>query len=97
MMRRTEPEKLGDILRMAFEHYSLDGRMLELRAVECWPGIVGPSLANACGKPFIENGSMRVKVASPSLRQELNMSRSRLIALLNDAVGEEVVKDLRFI
>lgn len=96
-MKRNEPQKLGDILRNALDAFSFDSRLQEYKAIDCWPNVVGGHLANVCGRPKMKNGIMTISVGSPSLRQELNMSRSRLITLLNEAVGEPVVKDLRFV
>jgi predicted nucleic acid-binding Zn ribbon protein len=39
---------------------------------------------------------MTIYVRSAALRHELNMCRSQLMRLINEAVGREVVTDIRF-
>ena len=95
-MKRLEPESIGDVLRQALQQQGLTDRLHEAKAVAAWPGVVGEHIAAYCGRPYVNNGLMTIYVRSASLRQELTMSRSILIKLLNEAAGHEAIKEIRF-
>lgn len=96
-MKRIEAQSIGDVLRETIEECNIASRFAELHAIELWRPIVGEHLASLCGRPTVSNGIMRVPVPGASLRQELTMSRSSLIRLINAELGKNVIKEIRFI
>ena len=96
-MERKEPESVGDVLRALLEESSLTERMEELKAIELWPRVVGEVLARECGYPSVKNGVMRIGVGNASLRHELQMSRSGIIANINSLIGKETIKEIKFV
>lgn len=95
-MKRLEPESIGDVLRHTLRQQGMTDRLYEAKAVALWPSIIGEAMANLCGKPMVNQGLMTVFVRSAPLRQELTMSRSSLIKLINDALGRQVINEIRF-
>ncbi|MCM1369546.1 MAG: DUF721 domain-containing protein [Candidatus Amulumruptor caecigallinarius] len=95
-MDRKKPEQLGDVLRSVLEEQGVSERLKEVRAALLWPAIVGEDIAGQTSRPIVNVGVMTIKVYSASLRHELAMSRSVLKRLLNEAVGEDVISDIRF-
>lgn len=95
-MKRTEPEAIGDVLRLMIQECNMAGRLDECRAVELWPLIMGKRIARLTSRPRISCGVMIVDVESASLRHELNMNRSGIIEAINRELGKEVVKSARF-
>lgn len=96
-MKRTEPESIGNVLRMAIEQCDMGRKLAECRAVDSWTAVVGSHIASVSSRPTVRNGVMTVRISSPAIRQELTMCRSRLIAELNKASGEQAIHQLRFI
>ncbi len=95
-MKRVEPESIGDVLRQTLQQQGMTGRLYEAKAVSLWPTVVGEHIASLCGRPVMNNGLMTIYVRSASLRQELNMSRTQLMRLINETLEREVVRDMRF-
>lgn len=95
-MKRVDPICVGDVLRQAIEDSQMANHFDELRAAEFWPVIVGTHIASMCLRPYINGGKMSIRVPDAALRQELNMSRSRIMQEFNRLAGKEVVKSLRF-
>lgn len=96
-MDRKEPERVGDVLRVLLQESMLQDRMEELQAAELWAKVVGPQIARECGKPAVRKGLMSVGVNNASLRHELHMSRTRLKEMINNHLGKEVIKEIKFI
>lgn len=75
----------------------LEKPLLEHRVVEQWADILGPMIARYSRDIEIKDGMLRVRITNAALRQELFEQRFRLIQKLNDAVGGDVVKDIRLL
>lgn len=95
-MKRIEPESIGDVLRLTLQESQMTGRLDECRAVALWPQLMGSAIADKTSRPSVSSGIMTVYVDSSVLRQELNMNRSRIIRMINEKIGKEVIRDLRF-
>lgn len=95
-MKRLEPESIGDVFRRALEEENLTQKLLETRACSLWARVVGPGIAAGTSRPYVTRGVMTVGVPSASLRQDLQMSRSILVQIINKALGDDVIRDIRF-
>lgn len=95
-MKRLEPESVGDVLRQALQSQGLTDRLYETRAIALWPTIVGEEIASQTSRPSVTDGVMTIHVRTAPLRQELNMSRSGLIKIINDMLGRATIRELYF-
>ncbi len=95
-MKRLEPESIGDVLRQTLQDQGLTDRLYETRAAAMWPSVVGEEIACRTGRPVVSRGLMTVYVRAAALRQELNMCRPMLVRLINEAMGRQVITDIRF-
>lgn len=95
-MRRIEPTSIGDVLRQTIHECNMEARLAEMRAITLWRPIVGDHLAKLCGTPTVNDRVMRIPVPGAALRHELTMSRSSIIKLMNERLGKEVIKEIRF-
>ena len=95
-MERKEPQSLGDLLRQAIEENQAAFRFDEINAIKAWPSVMGAGIASKTLRPVIKNGLMTIRVLSAPLRQELNMVRSQIARAINEEVGKDVVKEIRF-
>ncbi len=92
--RKTNEETLGDAIDRLLKTYRLDGKMLELSVIESWSELMGKAISNRTTHIFMKNGKLTVKLSSSVLRNELMLSREKIIAMINSKVGHEVVKEL---
>ena len=95
-MKRCDPESIGDVLRSFLEEAELSERIDELKAADLWPRVAGHPIAAECSKPSVKNGLMCIGVKNAALRNELHMCRSRLISLINEELGKQVIREIRF-
>ncbi|MDE6296657.1 MAG: DUF721 domain-containing protein [Muribaculaceae bacterium] len=95
-MKRTEPESIGDVLRLTIQENNMAGRLDEVRAIELWPHVIGEQMASRMSRPRVSCGVMVVYVDSAVLRQELNMHRTQLMEMLNNRLGKDVITQIRF-
>lgn len=96
-MKRTDAQTLDSVLAEWIRENGLEKPLLEHRVVEQWGEILGKTIARYSRDIKIKDGMLRVRITNAALRQELFEQRFRLIQKLNDAVGGDVVKDIRLL
>lgn len=90
------PRTIDQAMQAALRELGLDGRLRQYRALEMWDDVVGSHIAAMTTAERIDNGKLIVRVRSSTWRQELTFLKKELIARLNAALQEEIVKDIIF-
>jgi Protein of unknown function (DUF721). len=94
-MKRKNTQTLGEALRAFFEENSeLYDKILEEKAKNSWSEVLGPMAMKYTTNLYIKNGTMYVQLSSSVLRNELSLSKEKLIESMNKHVGSEVIKKL---
>ncbi len=95
-MRRKETQKISDILKDVVKKSSYEQKIFETRLVSNWTNVLGPGIARSTSEIYIKNKTLFVKIESPVVRHELFMMRSRILAALNESVGQQVISNIHF-
>lgn len=95
-MFRREVKPIGDLLNMFLRREGLETPLLQKRAIDSWDSIMGKTITRYTAEKFIKNQTLYVKITSPALRQDLSMMRARIVGRINQAVGAQVIADVRF-
>ena len=93
-MKRTDPENLGNVLQQYLVAIGADKHIKEVRVTQEWDKIVGPMIARNTSDINLKDGVLTVKFRSAIVRNEISMRRTSLQKLINDAIGEDVVKSI---
>jgi predicted nucleic acid-binding Zn ribbon protein len=93
-MKRKEPENLGSVLQQYLVAIGADKHIKEIRVTQEWDKIVGPMIARNTDDISLKDGVLTLKFRSAIIRSEISMRKSSLLQLLNDSMGEEVVKSI---
>ena len=96
-MKRVNTQSIGEILREFFAQNPEIGRRLdEVRLVHAWREMLGPGVAQATHEAYVRGATLHVVLDSAVLRSELMMWRDRLVRTLNERVGTDVIREIRF-
>lgn len=95
--RKSEISTVGEAINDLLNDYKLRGRFDEARLVSSWEKLMGKTIANRTKKIYIKNQVLFVEVTSAPLRHELNLSKSKIIAIFEKEVGSGIVKEIIFI
>lgn len=66
------------------------------RIEEIWKNEMGSVINGYTSRITLYNGELKVYLTSSALKKELSMSKDKVIKLLNDAVGNELIKSVKF-
>ena len=95
-MKRTEAKNVGQIINDLLRKENLDVALDEHRACALWPQIVGDGINRYTIKRYVKDGVMTVHLSSASLANELMLNRDRIIKLINEALGRDIIREIIF-
>ncbi len=93
-MRHTNEQSLKEVIQDLLNAYKLRGKMKEVQLVNSWDKVMGKTISNRTKEVFIRNKVLYVRIISASLKQELHYNRTKVIKLMNDEAGEEVINEI---
>jgi predicted nucleic acid-binding Zn ribbon protein len=85
---------LADALQQWVRQSGVESKLNEADVISRWAELVGPTVAAQSEPISLTRGRLVLKVSSGSWRHELLYMRKQLIASINDAVGERVVREI---
>jgi len=80
---RSQPVTAASALEQLLRRQGLFDEMRKQRAVAVWPEVVGPALARVSEPLFLDQGTLVVRVSSPTWRTELHHLLPALLERLN--------------
>ncbi len=95
-MRKSNDQKIDEVLKEMLKAYKLEGKMAEAKVINGWSQIMGAAVANRTSEIRFFEDKLYVTLTSSSLRQELFQAREKIRQLLNTEAGSEVVKEIVF-
>lgn len=86
----TLKEAIDDLLKA----YRLSDKLDEHRLVSSWETIMGKMIGKHTKEIFITDKTLHVKLDSAVLREELSYAKTRIVKMLNDSMGKDVIKEI---
>jgi len=85
---------LGDALRKFLNQSQLKGSIQAMQIEEVWEQIMGKTVARYTDKIQIHGHTLYVNTAIAPLRQELLYQKDKILQRVNEALGENVIKEV---
>ena len=85
---------LGDALKKFLNQSRLKGDIQALQIGDVWEKIMGKTVARYTDKISIHGQTLYINTAIAPLRQELLYQKDRIIQLVNEALGETVIREV---
>ena len=96
MSRRSNDQTLKEAVDSMLKAYRLDGKLQQLKLIDSWEKLMGPTVAHRTVEIKIYGKKLFVILNSASLRQELFQEREKIIKLLNEEAGASVIEEIFF-
>jgi predicted nucleic acid-binding Zn ribbon protein len=93
-IRKSEATPLGQVINEMFDAYHLNRKVDQTQVVNLWPKLMGKAIASRTKGVFMKENKLFVTVESSALKQELLMSKERIIHLFRQELGKEIVKEI---
>lgn len=86
--------KLKDAIKAFIKVSPLKPKLDEAAIIVSWEKLMGKAIAKYTTKIYVKDRKLFVKLSSSVLREELMYGKSKIIKMMNDAVGEKVIEDV---
>jgi predicted nucleic acid-binding Zn ribbon protein len=97
MKRDSNEQSLGSAIERLLKTYKLDKGVDEAGLINSWEEIMGHAIAKRTTNIYFkQDGHLHIKLESSTLKNELRLGREKLIDMLNEKLGKEIVKEIHF-
>lgn len=92
--RHNEHLKISDVIKEFVETNKLQSGLDKINVGDAWENIMGNGVNHYTTAIKLERNILYVHLSSSVLREELSYGKEKIIAMLNEALGKEVIKKL---
>jgi predicted nucleic acid-binding Zn ribbon protein len=94
---RKQPELLGRTLSGVLDALDTQGQFSLFKLVRVWPQVVGDAIARHTEISSLKFHTAVIKVSTAMWIQELNLMRRQILKKLVEAMGDDSIRDVRFV
>ncbi len=95
--RKSTPEPLARALGPIIDRLGSEGHFGLLRVARLWPEVVGEAIARRTELASLRFHTLLVKVSGAMWVQELSLMREQIRSRLAVRLGEDLVREIRFV
>ncbi|MBO6606338.1 DUF721 domain-containing protein [Psychroserpens sp.] len=92
--RYNDNQPISDILKEFVEANNLQTGLDKVNIREAWANMMGNGVNNYTTDVKLDRDTLYVSLTSSVLREELSYGKQKIIDMLNESVGKDVVKKL---
>ncbi|MDX1769575.1 DUF721 domain-containing protein [Arenibacter palladensis] len=89
--RKNDNLRLGEALQEFISENKLQKGMDRVNAREAWKNLMGNGVNNYTTAIELRNDTLFVSLSSSVLREELSLGKSKIIKLLNEELGKDLI------
>lgn len=92
--RNNDNQSIQDVLKEFVSTNNLQGGLDKVNVREAWSNLMGNGVNNYTTAIELKHETLYVQLSSSVLREELSYGKEKIIAMLNEAIGKDVIKSL---
>lgn len=89
--RENESMKIEDLMKVMIKQNNLTKGMRQMDIREAWEKLMGNGVMSYTESVKLQNKTLVVKLKSSVLREELSYGKDKIIVMINEEMGEELV------
>ena len=95
MAKRTSNQSIvGDILTEIIKINKLEPGLNQVSVIDAWKNLMGNGVNNYTKNVALRQGTLYVELTSSVLREELSYGKDKIIKMINEELGKEVVTNV---
>jgi ribosome-associated translation inhibitor RaiA len=92
--RNNEHISISDALKEFVEKNKLEKGLNKVNVADAWVKLMGNGVNNYTASVNLERKTLYVQLTSSVLREELSYGKQKIIDMLNEELGKEIIKKL---
>lgn len=94
--RNNDSFLISDVLKEFIQKNKLEKGLDAVDVKQAWVNLMGNGVNNYTKEVLLKNNVLYVWLTSSVLREELLFGKQKIIRMINEDIGKEVIKDLVF-
>jgi len=95
MARNRDSESIKKVIQQLINTSNLKRGFQKITAKEAWEEVMGPGVMSYTGKIELRNDLLIVELNSAALREELSYGKEKIVQMLNEHMGDNLIKQVR--
>lgn len=95
--RENNSVSIQDLMKSFIKQNNLSKGMQKIKAEETWNKMMGSGVATHTASVKLQNKTLIVQLTSSVLREELSYGKDKIIKMMNEELGENVVNKLMLV
>ena len=92
--RLNNESSIGDVLKEIIQSNKLQPGMDQVSVKEAWVSLMGNGVNSYTKNVTLKGSILYVELTSSVLREELSHGKSKIIAMINEELRRDIVKDV---
>ncbi len=92
--RNNEHISISDALKEFVETNKLEKGLDKVNVADAWVSLMGNGVNNYTTSINLERDTLYIQLSSSVLREELSYGKQKIINMLNEELGKEIIKKL---
>jgi len=92
--RRNESNSLNDVLKAFVQENSLEKGMDKIDVRNAWINLMGKGVNTYTTQIELKRDTLYVALSSAVLRAELSLGKDKIIKMINEELGKDIVKTI---
>ncbi|MAX70437.1 MAG: RNA-binding protein [Flavobacteriaceae bacterium] len=92
--RNNDNQSIEDILKEFVQTNNLEQGLDKVNVREAWANLMGNGVNNYTTAIELKHETLYVQLSSSVLREELSYGNEKIVKMLNESIGKDVVKKL---
>ncbi|WP_439127351.1 DUF721 domain-containing protein [Polaribacter sp.] len=95
--RENDSISIQDLMQSFIKENNLSKGMQKIKVEETWTKMMGPGVANHTTSVKLQNKTLIIQLTSSVLREELSYGKEKIIKMMNEELGDEVISKLMLV
>lgn len=92
--RLSNESSISEVLQQFIQQNKLETGMDKIDVEQAWKDLMGNGVNSYTQEVILKGATLYVKLTSAVLREELSYGKQKIIAMINEELKKEVVKEL---
>ena len=96
-MRDNDYHSIKDLMKNVIKENNLSKGLQKVDVRDAWAKLMGNGVVSYTENVQLQNSTLIVTLKSSVLREELSYGKDKIMAMINEEMGQEVVKKLMLV
>lgn len=92
--RHTEHRTISEVLKDFVTENRLEDGLDKIDARDAWVNLMGNGVNNYTTNVILKNDTLYVSLSSAVLREELSYGKEKMVKMLNESLGKDLIKHI---